>query len=83
LAALRQPLAGEVAARRSLLEKLDFAEGYAVDLALVLDAADACGIDAIAEVDLGARVHRNRPLSELAPQAEAILRMALSRGQRR
>jgi glucosyl-3-phosphoglycerate synthase len=81
LASLRQPLAGEVAARRTLLEKIDFAEGYAVDLALLLDAVNVAGIDSLAEVDLGARVHRNRPLSQLAPQAEEIIAMALERAQ--
>ena len=79
LAELQQPLSGEIAARRTLLEKLDFADGYAVDLALVIDAADIVGPGGFAEVDLGSRVHRNRPLAELAPQAEAILRMALQR----
>jgi glucosyl-3-phosphoglycerate synthase len=79
LASVRQPLSGEVAARRSLLEKLTFAEGYAVDLALLLDAEAVAGQHALAEVDLGARVHRNRPLWQLAPQAEAILKMALER----
>jgi len=76
---IRQPLSGEVAARRPLLEKLTFAGGYAVDLALLLDAFAAVGSPAIAEVDLGVRVHRNRPLDQLAPQAEAILTAALER----
>jgi len=83
LAALGQPLSGEIAARRALLEKLAFADGYAVDLALVLDAAHAVGVDALVEADLGSRVHRNRPLSQLAPQAEEIIRMVLERAQRR
>ena len=79
LAAVRQPLSGEVAARRELLEKLTFAEGYAVDLALLLDAAAIVGTDGLAEVDLGVRVHRHRPLAQLAPQAEEIIAMALQR----
>lgn len=79
LASMHQPLSGEIAARRALLEKLTFADGYAVDLALVLDAVDIVGVDAFAQVDLGSRVHRNRPLDELAPQAEEIIRMALDR----
>ncbi len=83
LPAFRQPLAGEVAARRDLLERLPFAEGYAVDLALLLDAISMAGTAAVAEVDLGVRVHRNRPLAELAPQAEAIMRAALERAQRK
>jgi glucosyl-3-phosphoglycerate synthase len=83
LAWLEQPLSGEIAARRTLLDKLTFADGYAVDLALVIDAADTVGVDALAEVDLGSRVHRNRPLAQLAPQAEEILRMALDRARYR
>jgi glucosyl-3-phosphoglycerate synthase len=79
-----QPLAGEVAARRVLLEKLTFAEGYAVDLALLLDAVATVGSEGLAEVDLGVRVHRNRPLAELAPQAEAVMQAVLERaGQRK
>ncbi len=79
----RQPLAGEVAARRELLQRLTFAEGYAVDLALLLDAVAAVGTDGVAEVDLGVRVHRNRPLAELAPQAEAVMQAVLDRAHAR
>jgi glucosyl-3-phosphoglycerate synthase len=79
LADLAQPLAGELAARRSLLERLPFAAGYGVDLALLLDAAALVGRDAFAEVDLGVRLHRNRPLSELAVQARTVLAVALHR----
>jgi glucosyl-3-phosphoglycerate synthase len=82
LADLRQPLAGEIAGRRELFEKLEFAEGYAVDLALLLDAVGVIGVHAMAQVDLGARVHRNRPLSQLALQAEEIIAMALDRAGR-
>jgi glucosyl-3-phosphoglycerate synthase len=79
LARLAQPLAGELAARRSLLERLPFAAGYGVDLGLLLDASRLVGVDAFAEVDLGVRVHRNRPLSELAVQARTVLAVALHR----
>jgi glucosyl-3-phosphoglycerate synthase len=79
LAGLRQPLAGECAARRDVLERLPFVEGYGVDLGLVLDVADQFGAAALAQSDLGRRVHRNRPLRELAPQAAEVMRTALSR----
>jgi glucosyl-3-phosphoglycerate synthase len=79
LAVLRQPLAGECAGRRSVLEEVPFVEDYGVDIALVLDVADRFGLRAIAQVDLGQRAHRNRPLSELAPQAESVLRTVLAR----
>jgi len=79
LASIVQPLAGEYAGRRDVLEELPFVEGYGVDLALLVDAARRHGTRAIAQVDLGVRVHRNRPVDELAPQAMAILQTALDR----
>ncbi|MDZ7675517.1 MAG: glucosyl-3-phosphoglycerate synthase [Acidimicrobiales bacterium] len=79
LAALGQPLAGEYGGRRRLLERLPFIDGYGVDIALLVDVARTVGVDAISEVDLGERVHRNRPLTELGPQATSVLRAALTR----
>ncbi len=74
-----QPLAGECAGRRQVLEQVPFAEGYGVDLGLLVDVAARFGAGALAQVDLGERVHRNRAIEELAPQADAVLRTALSR----
>ena len=54
-------------------------QGYGVDLGLLIDMADRFGLDAMAQVDLGTRMHRNRPLDELAPQATAVLQTALRR----
>jgi glucosyl-3-phosphoglycerate synthase len=79
LASVVQPLSGEYAGRRSLLEQLPFVEGYGVDLGLLVDVAERCGTEAIAQVDLGTRRHRNRPLDELGPQALAVLQTALRR----
>jgi glucosyl-3-phosphoglycerate synthase len=79
LADVRQPLAGETAAQRWVLEKLEFAEGYGVELGLLVDVARRFGASSIAQVDLGVRVHRNRPLEELRPQAVDVLRAALAR----
>jgi glucosyl-3-phosphoglycerate synthase len=79
LAAIVQPLAGEYAGRRDALEQLPFVEGYGVDLGLLIDMADRYGLDAMAQVDLGSRVHRNRPLDELSPQATEVLQTALRR----
>ncbi|HXA34653.1 MAG TPA: glucosyl-3-phosphoglycerate synthase [Acidimicrobiales bacterium] len=79
LAGIIQPLAGETAAPRAVLEACGLADGYAVELALLIDVASRFGADSIAQVDLGVRVHRNRPLSELRPQATDILRTALAR----
>jgi glucosyl-3-phosphoglycerate synthase len=79
LAAIQQPLAGETAAPRWVLEKCGLADGYAVELALLIDVAALFGVRTIAQVDLGVRVHRNRPLAELRPQATDVLRAALAR----
>lgn len=79
LASVRQPLAGETAAPRQVLEKVTLADGYGVELGLLVDVASRFGVGAIAQVDLGVRVHRNRPLAELRPQASDVLRTALDR----
>jgi glucosyl-3-phosphoglycerate synthase len=81
LAGINQPLAGETAAPRAVLEACGLADGYAVELAILVDVAARYGADSIAQVDLGVRVHRNRPLSELRPQATDILRTALARAR--
>ncbi len=79
LRSIRQPLAGETAGRREALAKLEFADGYGVEIALLIDTASKFGPGAIAQVDLGTRIHRNRPLDELRPQALEILTAALAR----
>ncbi|MEA2450496.1 MAG: glucosyl-3-phosphoglycerate synthase [Thermoleophilaceae bacterium] len=73
LADVRQPLAGEVAARRELLERLPFATGYSVEIAMLIDAWAAVGLDGIAQVDLDVRQNRHQPLGELAGMADAVL----------
>lgn len=79
LAEVRQPLSGEYAGRRSLLERLPFVAGYGVDVALLIDAARAVGVERIAQVDLGVRHHRNRTLHELGPMALAVSQAILDR----
>jgi glucosyl-3-phosphoglycerate synthase len=74
-----QPLAGEFAGRRPALEALPIVCGWGVDLALVIDVVARHGLPALAQVDLGTRRHRHRPLDELSPQAMAILTTALRR----
>ena len=73
LAAVRQPLAGEIAAGRDLPEELPFTTGYGVDVGLLIDAWTRCGGGGIVQVDLDRRQNRHRPLSELAPMAAAVL----------
>ena len=55
LAGFSQPLAGEFAGRRTLLEKLGFPVGYGVEIGTLLDAWRLVGLRGIAEVDLGTR----------------------------
>lgn len=74
-----QPLSGEIAARRSALTGLRFAAGYGVDVGLLIDVVDRYGLDHVARADLGVRVHRNRPLDQLAPQAYEVLHTILRR----
>ena len=79
LAPIVQPLAGEYAGRRDVLEQLAFVQGYGVDIGLLIDVCERYGAAAIAQVDLGTRIHRNRPLDELSPQAMSVLQTALRR----
>jgi glucosyl-3-phosphoglycerate synthase len=76
---IRQPLAGETALRRSALAGITLAAGYDIEIALLIDVARRFGVSSIAQVDLGVRRHRNRPLDELRPMATDVLRSALGR----
>jgi glucosyl-3-phosphoglycerate synthase len=82
LAGVQQPLAGEIAARRGLLEQLPFATGYGVDIALLIDAYRAVGLETLAQVDLDVRQNAHQPLLELGPMAHAVLRAVASRLER-
>jgi len=79
LGEVRQPLAGETALRRSVLSNIALEPTYAVEIGLLIDVATTIGVSSIAQVDLGVRVHRNRPLEELRPMAVQVLRCALER----
>ena len=77
---MRQPLAGEIAARRSLLERLPFATGYGVEIAMLLDVLDAVGLDGIAQVDLDSTTTATSRCSTLSAMAYAVLRVLARRG---
>lgn len=86
LAALRpelggvlQPLGGEYAGSRELLTSVPFAPGYGVEIGLLIDTYDRLGRDAIAQVNLGVRAHRNRPLAELGVMSRQVIATLLSR----
>lgn len=81
LAGFRQPLAGEVAARRSLLASLPFPVGYGVEIAMLIDSLAAVGLDALGQVDLGRRVDSSKPLRDLIPMASSVLAAALRRAR--
>jgi glucosyl-3-phosphoglycerate synthase len=79
LAGLVQPLSGEYAGRRELLEQLPFFTGYGVELGLLVDILADRGPDAIAQVDLYERVHRNQDVDALSRMAHGILQVAMRR----
>ncbi|GKQ36498.1 glucosyl-3-phosphoglycerate synthase [Streptomyces sp. A012304] len=83
LAGFVQPLGGEYAARRRLLEQLPFPVGYGVELGMLVDALHMVGLDALAQVDVGVRKHRHQDGQALGRMAAAIYRTAqlrLARG---
>lgn len=79
LAHIRQPLGGEYAIRRDVAEAVPFEVDYGVEIGLLIDVARHSGVASIAQVELGGRVHRNRPLVELHDQAVEVLRSITSR----
>jgi len=82
LAGVRQPLAGEVAARRSLLERLPFTTGYGVEIGMLIDAWREVGLEGIAQVDLEEHRNRNQPLAALTSMALAVLATIAARLER-
>lgn len=79
LGGILQPLGGEYAATRELLTSVPFAPGYGVEIGLLLDTFDRLGADAIAQVNLGVRAHRNRPLAELGAMSRQVIATLLAR----
>ena len=79
LSGLVQPLAGEYAGRRELLERLPFFTGYGVETGHLIDILENGGLNRIAQSDLGERIHRNQELMDLSKMAFAIIQVALKR----
>jgi glucosyl-3-phosphoglycerate synthase len=73
LADFRQPLAGEFAARRELLERIPWATGYAAEIAMLIDVWKDVGIEAMAQVDIGERRQPHQPLPALGNMAYTVL----------
>jgi glucosyl-3-phosphoglycerate synthase len=82
LAGVKQPLGGEYAGRRSLLERLPFPTAYGVELGLLLDTFQMFGLDAIAQVDLGTRDHSHQDTRALGVMAAQIMATEWRRLQR-
>ena len=73
LAGFAQPLAGEFGGRRDLLTRIPFPVGYGVEIAVLIDALHACGLEALAECHVGTRQNRHQPLRALGEMAFAVL----------
>ena len=79
LTGLHQPLAGEYAGRRTVLEQLPFVQGWGVEIAMLIDIARQYGPEGIAQIDLGTREHRHRSLHALSVQAAEVMATILGR----
>jgi glycosyltransferase involved in cell wall biosynthesis len=79
LTVFEQPLAGETAAHRRLLEQIPFSAGYGVEIAMLIDCWRACGLNGLAQVHLGERQNRHQPLRDLSAMAYAVLVAAQTR----
>lgn len=83
LSGLIQPLSGEYAGRRSLLEQLPFFTGYAVEIGHLIDVLERAGLDGLGQVDLERRVHRNQELEGLSRMSFVILQAVMKRLEER
>jgi len=79
IAHIAQPLAGEYAADRDLLESLPFERGYGVELGLLLDTLRTCGAEAIGQAPMGGRAHPHQPLEALGRMAAELLLVVADR----
>lgn len=79
LSGVIQPLAGEYAGRREILERLPFFTGYGVEIGLLIDLLRGYGLERIGQVNLESRLHRNRELSSLSLMAFAIVQVVMTR----
>ncbi len=81
LSRILQPLAGEYAARREILEQIPFFTGYGVETGMLIDVYEKFGLDKIGQVDVIRRIHKNQPLSALSKMAFGILQAVLEKLQ--
>jgi glycosyltransferase involved in cell wall biosynthesis/nucleotide-binding universal stress UspA family protein len=83
LSGVIQPLSGEYGGRRTALERMAFFSGYGVEIGLLIDAFEQCGLGSIAQVDLRERVHHNQPLESLGKMSFAIIQAVIHKLERR
>jgi glucosyl-3-phosphoglycerate synthase len=83
LSGIIQPLSGEYGGRRSTLEKLTFYSGYGVEIGLLIDVFEKCGLSTVAQVDLEERIHHNQPLESLSMMSFAIIQAVIQRLEQR
>jgi len=79
LSGIVQPLSGEQAGRRALLEQLPFFSGYGVETGLLVDTLQRAGLSAIGQVDMKQRIHRNQSLYDLSKMSFEVLQVAIKR----
>ncbi|HAJ95162.1 MAG TPA: glucosyl-3-phosphoglycerate synthase [Actinobacteria bacterium] len=73
LSKIFQPLSGEYAGRRRVLEKIPFSTGYGVEIGMLIEIYERFGLETIAQVNVKRRVHRNKPLAELSKMSFGIM----------
>lgn len=83
LSGVLQPLAGEYGGRRCTLERLPFFSGYGVEIGLLIDVFERCGLSGIAQVDLEDRIHHNQPLEALSKMSFAIIQAVMRKVETR
>lgn len=76
-----QPLSGECAGYRRDLAALPFFTDYGVEIGLMIDFVTRHGLDAVSQVDLGVRVHRNRDLPALGRMAFQVMQVMTRRAE--
>ncbi len=82
LAGFVQPLGGEYAGRRSALEQVPFVSSYGVEVGLLIDLLQVCGLSGLAQVDLGTRTHSHQTDQALGTMAGQIVNTLLARAER-
>jgi glucosyl-3-phosphoglycerate synthase len=83
LSGIVQPLSGEYGGRRNTLEQLPFYSGYGVEIGLLIDLFEKCGLSSISQVDLQERIHHNQSLESLSKMSFAIIQGVIRKLERR